>query len=238
MPPPVFHIFGTSHLVIIALTLVLTVLLVWHRRRQPERFDFADGALVFALLLQWPASIAAHWQLGDLSIQSGLPLHFCEVAAFAGVAALMTRHQLAAEICYFFGLAGTLQGLITPALREDFPHLRYFAFFLLHSTVVITAVYLVAGWRFTPRAHAPLRMVGWMALYGAAVGMINVLLRTNYGWVCEKPPSPSLMDVLGPWPWYVLALGLVGLVIFTVLDLPFIARRKSDLSLPSKHVDV
>ena len=235
MPPPVFHLFGTSHLIVLAFTLLITIALVWHRRCKPAEFGAADRVLVIALLLQWPTSIAAHWQLGDLSIQSGLPFHFCDVAAVAGAAALLLRHQLAAEICYFFGLAGTLQGLITPALREDFPHLRFFAFFLLHSTTVIAAIYLMAGWRFTPRPRAAVRMVGWMAVYAAIVGTINALLRTNYGWVCEKPPSPNLMDVLGPWPWYVLSLGGVGLVIFSLLDLPFIARRKLDLSLPSKH---
>lgn len=235
MPPPVFHLFGTSHLIVLALTVLISIAMVWHRRRKPGAFDAADGVLVVALLLQWPASIAAHWQLGDLSIQNGLPLHFCDVAAFAGVAALMLRHQLAAEICYFFSLAGTLQGLITPALREDFPHLRFVAFFLLHSSAVITAIYLVAGWRFTPRPQAPMRMLGWVAVYGTSVAAINAVLRTNYGWVCEKPPSPSLMDVLGPWPAYVLALGGLGFVIFTLLDLPFISRRKLDLSLPSKH---
>jgi uncharacterized membrane protein YwaF len=37
----------------------------------------------------------------------------------------------------------------------------------------------------------------------------------------EKPPTASLIDVLGPWPWYLLALEGIAFVIFFILYLPF-----------------
>src|SRR5438132_907921 len=45
-----------------------------------------------------------------------LPLQLCDVAIFVAAAALWSRNQLLVEITYFWGLAGTLQALLTPDL--------------------------------------------------------------------------------------------------------------------------
>ena len=234
MPVPSFQLFGLSHVTVLMLTALAAMLMIRLRTKNSPWATVADYLLMGGLVLQWPMTVLAHRELGDLSLQNALPFHLCDVAAWAGVVALLTRHRLAAELCYFFGLTGTLQGLITPALSEGFPHLRFIAFFMGHSSVVIAAVYLVAGLKLTPRHRAPARMLGWLVVYAISVGSINAMLHTNYGFVCAKPPSPSLMDVLGPWPWYVVSLSVVGFVIFSLLDLPFIRQRKMDLSLPSK----
>ena len=232
MSHPAFHPLSTSHIAVLSLTLLLALLMIWMARRNIASVIWLERLMVAALLLGWPLSMYAHHVLGDFSRQNALPIHLCDVAAYAGAVALLTRSRLAAEICYFFGLTGTLQGLFTPALREDFPHVRFIAFFVVHSAVVITALYVVTGLRLTPRARAPMRMMGWLLLYAAVAGTINALIRTNYGFLFQKPPSPSLLDVLGPWPLYILSLIAVATVIFFLLDLPFIRRRKMDLSLP------
>lgn len=234
MPIQPFHPFCTSHIAVLLLTAFLAALMVWMRRTGVAWVVVLEKLLATALLLEWPASLYAHHVLGDLSVQNALPFHLCDVAAFAGALALLKRGPLAAEICYFFGLTGTFQGLLTPALREDFPHPRFIAFFLGHASVVVAAIYIVAGLRLTPRPRAPLRMMGWLLAYAAVVGVLNAVLRTNYAFICQKPPSPSLMDVLGPWPFYILSLIAVATVIFTLLHLPFLRQRKLDLSLPTQ----
>jgi hypothetical integral membrane protein (TIGR02206 family) len=46
----------------------------------------------------------------------------------------------------------------------------------------------------------------------------------NYGFLRAKPPQASLLDLLGPWPWYILALDALAVVLFTLLYLPFLRR--------------
>jgi len=50
---------------------------------------------------------------------------------------------------------------------------------------------------------------------------INLLVGGNYMFLMHKPPTASLLDVLGPWPWYILSLEVVGFLMGGVLYLPW-----------------
>lgn len=214
-----FHRFGTPHLSVLAIVAAMALIMIWRRQRWMEQ------ALIMVLLASWPLSVLSHYLLHDLNLENALPIQLCDVAAIAGVLALWKRGQLACELVYFFGLAGTLQGLITPNLQQDFPSPRFFSFFLTHGSVVIAALYVVLGLRVTPRRWSVPRMLAWILSWAAAVAVINAVLHTNYGFLCAKPPVASLMDVLGPWPWYIGALIGLATLFFAVLDLPFMWRR-------------
>ena len=55
------------------------------------------------------------------------------------------------------------------------------------------------------------------------VGRPSVATATNDEFL--DATGTSLIDVLGPWPWYILALEGVGLVLFFLLYLPFAIRE-------------
>jgi hypothetical integral membrane protein (TIGR02206 family) len=72
------------------------------------------------------------------------------------------------------------------------------------------------------------RVMIWMNVYMLAVGGVNALLGSNYLFIARPPETASLIDLLGPWPWYLLSLEGIGLVLFLLLYLPFAIR---DLSI-------
>jgi len=220
VPVTAFHPFGLSHVMVLVLGAVTAIVMIRQRRRWMERL------LMAALLLSWPLSVFCHFLAHDLGVQNGLPVQLCDLAAWAGALALWKRRPLACELVYFFGLAGTFQGLITPNLLEDFPHPHFFSFFLNHCSVVITALYVVLGLRIAPRPGSVGRMLVCILSWAAAVGVLNALLGTNYAFLCHKPPVASLLDVLGPWPWYVASLVALATLFFVLLDLPFLRGRR------------
>jgi hypothetical integral membrane protein (TIGR02206 family) len=221
-----FLLMGTSHLAALAVGLVVAVLMIGLARRGPA--GVARGlelTLALMLISMWPLHQWYYQATGTSHVDNLYPLHLCDLAAVLGAVALMTHHRGVGEFLYFWGLAGTLQGVITPALTQDFPSPRYFMFFIIHLGVVIAALYVVLGLRQVPRASAKWRAWLGINLYALVVGGFNALAGSNYGFLCRKPPTASLFDALGPWPWYVGAASLLSLLIFLLLDLPFVRVR-------------
>jgi hypothetical integral membrane protein (TIGR02206 family) len=227
MPPPAsFQVLGPSHLVTLALCVALYLVLAMLRRMRERAAIVAERVLGTMLFLLWPLTTVTHWQGGTLSWENGLPLHFCDVAGLAGGVALWTRRQFACEVVYFFGLAGTLQGLLTPNLEFDFPDGRFLVFFLLHGGVVVTALHVTTSMKHAPRPGSVWRMLGATLAYAVLVTPVNIGLGTNYGFLVEKPARASLMDHLGDWPWYILSLIGLAMLFYLVLYAPFFFGRR------------
>jgi len=247
LDPQPFVANGTSHVVVLLITVaVLIAMCLVARGKGPGLgVDSRAGrtqALTMAaiLLLAWPFKVWAFRMMGvaaGTDVKFVLPMHLCDWAGIAGAIALIRRGPLAAELVYFWGLAGTLNGLLTPDLGQNFPHPRFFVFFALHGGVVITALYVVIGLRLKPRPGAVWRMFAWTQLYVLAAFVVNLLTRnsssieTNYGFLLHKPVDANspLLNALGPWPWYIAGLQGVCLTAFVLLNLPFwLARRKTE----------
>lgn len=221
--PPVFHPFGPSHKAVLAITLVLLiVMLLLSRTRWAELSQRVLGGI---LLAYYPLSMVVQALHGSLNVQTALPLQYCDIATLAGIVALWTRRPFFCEVVYFFGLAGTLQGLLTPALIYEFPDPRFIVFFVMHGGVPVTALYVVTAMKVRPRPGAVLRMMTFSVAWYAVIAVVNYALGANYAFQCAKPVQASLFDQLGPWPWYNFSTIGLGLVFYSLLYLPFAFRK-------------
>ena len=54
----------------------------------------------------------------------------------------------------------------------------------------------------------------------------NALTGTNYGYLNRKPPTASVLDVLGPWPIYLLAEVAIVLAVWALMTWPWERRRR------------
>jgi hypothetical integral membrane protein (TIGR02206 family) len=173
-------------------------------------------------------AVARYIQLGladGLSWEYSLPLELCHWVMIACVIAMYSPNRLAHEIAYFWGLGGTLQAVLTPEVFESFPSWEYIQFFWGHGAVLLSVVYIMTAKKFRPSPGCVLRMMIAVNVYAAGVGTVNALFGWNYGYLCRPPLRPSLIDYLGPWPWYILSLEGIALLIFCLLNLPFVIGR-------------
>jgi hypothetical integral membrane protein (TIGR02206 family) len=229
MPQP-FHPFTPEHYAAVAIGTVATVALIVAGKRGGQSRTLATALLAFLNLSALPFGLAAWMALaGPKSIDNFLPLHLCDVAAMTAGFALITKRPLLRALTYFWGLAATVQALITPAISVGFPHAAFVMFFIQHFAVVAAAFYipLVEGWRPEgPLWRAPLTIFAWSLLYLLVVIVVNRLLGSNFAFAMRPPDNPSLIDHLGPWPWYLLSLLGIGLLLFFLLALPFFKNPK------------
>jgi hypothetical integral membrane protein (TIGR02206 family) len=145
----------------------------------------------------------------------------------AAVACWSPQWSLGVELTYFWGLAGTLQAVLTPDLDAGFPQLEFFLFVVGHLGIVIAALYLVVGLQRVPRRGSVARVFAITVAYASFVGVFNWLTGANYMYLTAPPENPSLLSLLGPWPWYLLSATAVALVLFVLLDAPFRGGRRS-----------
>jgi hypothetical integral membrane protein (TIGR02206 family) len=231
VPDPEFVPFTLQHALTVAVggAILAALLIVGRRGGFPERT--ARALLAFANLAvlgfaPWAWSTVG----GGTDLSASIPLHLCDIAAVCAGFALITGRRLPMLLTYFWGLAGTVQGILTPAIDIGFPHPANFAFFIQHFAIIGAALYfpVVLNWR--PRGpwwHAPAIAFAWLNVYLLVALTANRLLGTNYGFLAQKPANPSLLDHLGPHPVYIFWLELVALAIFALLALPLRARRSA-----------
>lgn len=129
--------------------------------------------------------------------------------------------QLAYELAYFWSLGGSVQAVLTPEIHATFPSFEFIAFFAGHGAGIAAAVALTVGFGRRPRPGAVWRAWLITLALGALMLPVNWMLGTNFMYVCGPPARASLIDYLGPWPWSLAGLALVGLVILGIWYLPF-----------------
>jgi hypothetical integral membrane protein (TIGR02206 family) len=225
--------FGPIHFTIIAVTIVTAVLLsIWCKRNpsvhRPVRLWLAGSLAV--------QEIARYLYFG-YRFPDDLPIHLCTLTTWMAVAACLTLRPLAVEFVYFTGIVGAGMAMVTPDLPRDvlanwpsYPGIRYF---LEHACIIVAVGVLVFGGMAQLRPGAVWRTNVQVAIYAALLGLFNWTYGTNYMFLCRKPKNPSLLDYMGPWPYYFLSAEVVCLALFWLLWLPARPRAVSpDAAIP------
>lgn len=222
-----------EHLLAVVAIAICAAVLVAAARLRPGNWTqiagFALAVLLVGAELGWWIYLAASGAK-DADLGTALPLQLCDAGIFIAAIALVLRTQILVEMTYFWGLAGTIQAVITPDLPDHFPKFPYFQYYVAHGGIVTAALFLVVGLGRWPRRDAVVRVLAITVVYTLLVGAIDAATGADYMFLRAKPSSGSLLDLLGPWPWYLVWAALIGVALLLVLDAPFrLLRRRSRL---------
>jgi len=222
--------FTPAHLAIVAaVPLVAWALASWARRRPGAlrglRLSLAAG-IGLNELVWYGYTVARGW----FAPPAGLPLDLCDVVLWLTVYALVTARLWALEASYYLGLAGSGMAVLTPDLGAPFPSYPGVKFFVAHGAVVAAVLFLVWTGSCRPRRGSWWRVFLWTNVYAVFVALVDARWGTNYMYLRQKPESRTLLELLGPWPWYVLGGELAALLLLWLLHLP-VRRSERDREL-------
>jgi len=231
-----FVAYGPSHWTVLVIFVIGAALLVWFGRRQTEAQARFFGR-AFAVLILAAFVVALVYKLIRPNLDTSVPLQLCDVAELTAAYALWSQRHWAFVLTYYWCLVLSSQALITPDVgtpeegAPDFPHHLFLTFFTLHVLVVWAAIYLTWGRRMRPTWRSYRFAVIATLVWAAFTFTFNAITGTNYGYLNRKPPTASILDVLGPWPVYLFAEITIVLIVWALMTWPWERiRRRADES--------
>ncbi|UQZ86060.1 Integral membrane protein (intg_mem_TP0381) [Paenibacillus konkukensis] len=232
--PANFAMFSPSHLAAAALiAIAAAALYVWREplgRSRPYK-DLVRCGIIAALLLPEIALNIWYGAEGLWNVKSTLPLELCSITLVLSVFMLWTRSRRLYSILFFAGICGALQAIATPSLGYPFPHFRFFHFFIAHGAIIMASLYMTWIENCKPSWKSVGAAMLFLNLLMLGVGGVNRMLGSNYMFLMHKPDTPSMLDMLGPHPYYLIAEEAIALTMFVLLYLLFF--RMPALLFPS-----
>lgn len=221
-----FVFLGPAHLIALGLIGLIVFSLFGIRKsiseklRKQIRYGLAGLLIINQIARHLWMAYYERW-----SIQWDLPLHLCSIVVWLSAYMLITKNYRVFEQVYFMGIGGALQALITPdANTYGFGHFYLWQFFMAHGSIIIASAYMAIVEGYSPTWASIKNVFVWGNGYLVVVTLINLIIGSNYLYTLHKPHVPTLLDYMGPWPWYVLSGEGVALIMCVLLYLPFMFK--------------
>lgn len=229
-----FTSYSAEHFLWLVAGAISPVFWIWLGRRQPNKLAKRRVGLLQSLIpvLLW-AAVTAYMALFERPIDLNLVLPF-HISYFINLVLpfmLWRRNFFLFEITYYIVMGGCVHSLLTPALQHGFPHYLNIRFFVVHMGLLQSILYAIFVYGFRPTWASFGRAFLWTNAYFLAIFGINAILGTNFMFLNRKPPTPSLLDLFGEWPWYLVGAEFLCLMTFTLAMLPFAFSGKKDRAL-------
>lgn len=224
-----FQLFSQEHLAALLFILAanLGIAATLSNGRNPAAREVVRWLLVGISIIN---QIAWNWwqaSVGVWDVAYSLPFQICTLSEALCTVMLITRSHRLYLVLFFWCLAGAGNGLITPDLLSySYPHFKYWIFFSAHGANVTAVIFMTVAYGYRPYWRTIWQVALLTNVYLVAMLGINTLTGGNYMYVSRKPEFPTVIDSMGPWPWYILGLELIGLLSFVLIYLPFALRDR------------
>jgi len=221
---PEFQNYHAEHFIWLAIGMASCFFWIWLGKKQrtdtgQRRIGLIQSLIPAILWILISLYMVVFEMPLDLSLV--LPFHICYFINLLLPVMLWRRSFFLFEITYYMVMGGCIQALITPDLKHSFPHYINFRYFFIHMGLVQSILYAVLVYKFRPTWQSFGKAFLWSNIYFVIVLGINFLLGTNFMYLSKKPTTPTLLDLFGEWPWYILGGEFLCLMMFTLVMLPF-----------------
>lgn len=215
-----FSAYGLGHCLFLAFFALLSILLIRIARGQSVDFKYKiiQRFLIILLFVQFLV-IGFKYTTGIFDIKNDLPLHVCGLLPTLISIAIFSRSQrIFAPLAYLL-IGGSSQSMLTPVVKEGFPHIEFFGYFIVHGMLVITGLYCIHALNYRITLKDGFLAGATLNILAIIMYPINKTLGSNYLYLMTTPDGDTLFNALGERPLFYLKIN--GLILLLILILYF-----------------
>jgi len=225
-----FELFGTVHLITIAVIIVVSVLLP---RTYKDKSINQKSTMnkVIAGVIALHVIISPYKDLYLLANpydwRETLPLHMCDLSEIFLIWFLLGGPKILYLCAFFWGLGGASMAILTPDISHH--GLDYIFFMIGHGMIIVGIMYATVALGNRPYVKDILKVSAITAfILLPIVYIINILLGepANFWYLVAKPGGASLMDMFPDPPYHLLYTTPIAIAVFYLIYLPYFIKDR------------
>ena len=225
-----FELFGTVHLITIAVIIVVSVLFP---RTYKDKSINQKSTMnkVIAGVIALHVIISPYKDLYLLANpydwRETLPLHMCDLSEIFLIWFLLGGPKILYLCAFFWGLGGASMAILTPDISHH--GLDYIFFMIGHGMIIVGIMYATVALGNRPYVKDILKVSAITAfILLPIVYIINILLGepANFWYLIAKPGGASLMDMFPDPPYHLLYTTPIAIAVFYLIYLPYFIKDR------------
>ena len=225
-----FALFGTVHLITIAVIIVVSVLLPrTYKDKSINQKSTMNKVIAGVIALHLIISPYKDLYLlaNPYDWRETLPLHMCDLSEIFLIWFLLGGPKILYLCAFFWGLGGASMAILTPDISHH--GLDYIFFMIGHGMIIVGIMYATVALGNRPYVKDILKVSAITAfILLPIVYIINILLGepANFWYLVAKPGGASLMDMFPDPPYHLLYTTPIAIAVFYLIYLPYFIKDR------------
>jgi hypothetical protein len=220
-----FILFSNEHLITVGIGFISCILLVFLGFFTEKKATFAKIVAIAVLGVKIAELLFRHHYYGE-TVAELLPLHLCPIVIILSIFMMFFHSEVLFQPVYFWSI-GAFFAILMPDIRDGMSNFASQSFFITHFFILFSTAYAFVHFRFRPTKAGFLCSFLLLVTLAFIMYFVNNKLGTNFLYVNHPPVTKSLMDFMGPWPYYIFSLAGIDIAISFFMYLPFRKNKKS-----------
>lgn len=216
-----FKLFSNEHFVLIFSNIIFFIFLLFIANFFDKRhFAKITAIVIFILKL---AELSYRHLYNNEEIFELLPLHLCNITLIFVIIMMLSGSKSLFQLCFYWSV-GAIFAVATPDVKYSFPNFMTVSFFITHFYILFAVAYFYLYFSFRPAIWGYFTAFFTINIICLGVYFLNVHLGTNYLYVNRVPSFSSPLNYFGEWPYYIIVVELIYIILTYLLYLPFKSR--------------
>lgn len=216
-----FKLFSNEHFVLIFSNIIFFIFLLFIANFFDKRHFAKITALVIFILKL--AELSYRHLYNNEEIFELLPLHLCNITLIFIIIMMLSGSKTLFQLCFYWSV-GAIFAVATPDVKYSFPNFMTVSFFITHFYILFAVAYFYIYFNFRPAIWGYFTAFFTINFICLGVYFLNVHLGTNYLYVNRVPSFSSPLNYFGEWPYYIIVVELIYIILTYLLYLPFKSR--------------